>query len=580
MIQTRFVVVALLCGCAQTKAASEPSDPTPDLSGVWFGAFSSGNSHQGDVVVRKDARGAWSAGYRGERVRLEDWNGWLEGRFDAATLRVRAKGDRLEGHWIQTRLTTTGQPFATPLRLTAVEAGVFRGAVHGLPDHLRFYVVLSPQDDGYAVVLRNPEQNLGVRYRADHVMVDGETLVFTNASASAFTAKLVGDTFHAELGDYAVTFTRVPSDDPRLAGFHLRPPNAGAYRYQVPTKTDDGWATGAAPNPAAAEALVNELSNASCTRDTFGLCPHAVVVAHRGRLVLESYFAGYDRDTPHDTRSAGKSWATTAVGAAVDRGQLTVEAPLEAVLSGYVPFDEDDARKKAITVAHLLTMSAGFACDDNDPDSPGQEGNLNPSDAGHDFARFIVDLPMARHPGERAVYCSSGMYLLSPVLEASTNAWSVAVLDKWLLRPLGITHFHLNLSPDLRAYFGGGIHLRPRDMAKLGQVFVDDGRWNGAQVVSRAWVAAASRPRARINAEDADDYGYGWWVRDYAIGEERVRAVYASGNGGQLIVAVPARQLVVVFTGGNYMNYGTWRAYMDDVFPRLVLPAFEAPPAQ
>lgn len=579
---SRLALVAILCSCASTPSAPNPapessSAPTSsDLSGIWYGEVAPPDAHAGAVVVREVAPGSWIAIHRGQQVAMTRWHDWLEARFDAAGLRVRNVDHGLAGYWLQTQLAIAAQPFASPLRLAPTEPGVYRGEARGLRDRLRLYLVLVRQDDGYSVVLRNPERNAGLVWRADHATLHGDQLSFTARGAPSYSAHRTGaDTMSAQMGSFSVELTRVPANDPRLAGFHLRPPGVASYRYRVPATTDDGWPATAAADPSALEALVHELAGASCTSNVAGLCPHSVVIAHRGQLVLDEYFAGYNRKTPHDTRSAGKSWATSAIGAAVDRKHLVPAARLRTVLSDYAPFANDDARKQAITVEHLMTMSAGFDCDDNAPDSPGSEDKLNPDDAGTDYARFIVDLPMSRLPGERAVYCSINLYLLSPILEAATGAWSVDVLDQWVLRPLGIEHYHLNLSPDLRAYFGGGIHLRPRDMAKLGQVFLDDGAWRGKQVVSRAWVRAASEPRARINAESVDDYGYGWWVRDYEVGDETVRAVYASGNGGQLIVAVPDRDLVVVFTGGNYMNYGAWRAYLDDLFPRLVLPAFD-----
>ena len=232
-----------------------------------------------------------------------------------------------------------------------------------------------------------------------------------------------------------------------------------------------------------------------------------------------------------------------------------------------------EQRKLLMTVADLMTMSSGLACDDNDPDSPGHEDRLDPEIVGRDFTRHIVDLPMAGAPGSHAVYCSAGMVLLAPIVEQTTGRWSVDLVQEWFARPLDIPTYHLNLTPTLQAYFGGGIHLRPRDMAKLGQVFVNNGTWRGRPIVSGAWVNAALERRARINEQAVNDYGYGWWRRSYAFEGQEIEAFYASGNGGQLIFGFPALEAVVTFTAGNYANVPTWRAFMDEIVPKFVLPA-------
>jgi CubicO group peptidase (beta-lactamase class C family) len=118
---------------------------------------------------------------------------------------------------------------------------------------------------------------------------------------------------------------------------------------------------------------------------------------------------------------------------------------------------------------------------------------------------------------------------------------------------------------------GGGIQMRPRDLMKLGQLFLAGGRWRGRQVVSKTWVERATRPHSSIHAPN--DYGYAWWIRERRVGEKRFRTFEATGNGGQLLMVVPDLELVVMFTGGNYNQGAVWWRWGDELVPRFILPA-------
>jgi CubicO group peptidase (beta-lactamase class C family) len=140
-----------------------------------------------------------------------------------------------------------------------------------------------------------------------------------------------------------------------------------------------------------------------------------------------------------------------------------------------------------------------------------------------------------------------------------------------LAAPLDIRSYHLNMMPLGNGYMGGGLYIRPRDFIKLGQLFVAGGLWNGRQVVSKQWVDRATRPHAGLN--EPNDYGYGWWIKDYQLGGKQYRAFYASGNGGQLVIGIPALDMVIMFAAGNYSDGRTWSKFRDELVPKFILPA-------
>ena len=131
-------------------------------------------------------------------------------------------------------------------------------------------------------------------------------------------------------------------------------------------------------------------------------------MARRGKLVLEEYFFGFDRDRPHDLRSAGKTFASVMLGAAMRNGtKIAPETKVYDLLAGMGPFANPDPRKSQITLAHLMTHSAGFACDDNDDASPGNEDTMQTQSRQPDWWKHTLDLPMAHDPGRRYAYCSA-----------------------------------------------------------------------------------------------------------------------------------------------------------------------------
>ena len=123
---------------------------------------------------------------------------------------------------------------------------------------------------------------------------------------------------------------------------------------------------------------------------------HSLLVAHHGKLVLEEYFFGFDRERPHDLRSAGKTFASVMLGTAMRRGaHIAPETPVYELLAGMGPFANPDPRKPQITLAHLMTHTSGLACDDNDPVSPGNEDTMQTQSQQPDWWKYTLDLPMA-----------------------------------------------------------------------------------------------------------------------------------------------------------------------------------------
>jgi CubicO group peptidase (beta-lactamase class C family) len=334
------------------------------------------------------------------------------------------------------------------------------------------------------------------------------------------------------------------------------------WTYRAPEAVGDGWETGDAVEAGLDPALLTAAVNA--VRDGEYDDVDSMLVARHGRLVHEAYFGGFDRNRPHDLRSATKSITSMLIGIAVDDGLLSgADERVLARLPEYAGHQNPDARKEEIRVEHLLAMTPGLDCDDWNGSSPGNEERMYRT---NDWVRFIVDLRMLHPPGAHWAYCTGGVVTLGAVLASAAGRPADEIARDVLFGPLGIVDYHWEYTPAGQVDTGGHIHMRPRDMAKLGQLMLNGGLWNGERLLSESWIREST---ARQSPADGPDYGYLWWRRQTMAG---TRAFFASGNGGQSIIVVPDLDLVAVFTG-SYYNKRPDRGHA--IFDRFIVPAVQ-----
>ena len=362
-----------------------------------------------------------------------------------------------------------------------------------------------------------------------------------------------------------------------LASILILPLASAARDYQPPVARSDGWpiadARAARWDLASLAALEARLADGSIKGIT------SVVVAQRGKLVYEGYFNGGAADRLNDVRSASKSVTALLVGAAIDRGLIPgTQVRVYDYFPDKQPVQHPDPRKQAITLEDLLTMSSLWECDDENPFSTGNEERMYVTE---DWLQFALDLPikgfapwMARpkdSPYGRAFsYCTAGAFTAGAVVERAARKGLAAFASDVLEKPLGITAVQWNASPLGIGMGGGGTRYRTRDLAKLGQLALDGGRWQGRQVISTAYITQMLSPHAQ--ARDDADYGYLWWRFRFPVhGVEQV-AWAMSGNGGNYVFVMPSQQLVAVITSTAF-NQRNAHAQSQEVFREYVLKA-------
>jgi CubicO group peptidase (beta-lactamase class C family) len=385
----------------------------------------------------------------------------------------------------------------------------------------------------------------------------------------------------------------VPPFEQHAPDITSRPPDQRIYAYSKPPETGDGWTTARATDVGFDEVALTRLVQAIIDSDPAARRPrriHSLLVARHGKLVLEEYFFGFDRDMPHDLRSAGKTFASVMLGAAIMQGaQLAPETRIYELLAAKGPFANPDPRKTQITLAQLMTHTAGLACDDNDDASPGNEYRMQGQRGQPDWWKYTLDLPLAHDPGSSYAYCSANINLVGAALTAGTGSSLPELFERTVARPLQLGIYHWNLMPTGEGYLGGGAFVRPRDLLKVGQAYLDGGAWHGRKIVDASWVKRSTAPYVHISPEttglspdqfsdaylEADD-AYAWHLNTLAAPRGSCRDYEAVGNGGQYLIVVPELDLAVVLTGGNYGQGGIWLKWRKEIVAYEIIPALSA----
>lgn len=568
---------------AQTNSAGQ-------LAGLWEAKRRFGPDIRGSLLI-KQTGGEWQAEIAGRVVQIKtagdaisfelaDGKGAFQGKFDSR----RAK---IVGHWIQPATVTNGTPYASPVTLAKDRQNIWRGEILPLDDAFTFYLVIKVRDDGsVSAFLKNPERNLGRQIRIDRIEREGESVKLFSADSAAEKGRvLVEGRYDADRETISIyipnrggTFDFKRVDANAASDFYPRGRPTGTYTYAPPLSFDDGWQTASLEDVGISREGIQKFIQMMIDTpiDSVGAPEiHGVLIARHGKLVLEEYFHGEHRDKPHDTRSAAKSLTATLIGAAIKSGiPLDISSPVYQVMNGGVFPPDLEPRKKALTLEHLLTMSSGFDCDEGDPKSAGYEETMTQESEEPDYYKFTLALNMVRNPGEKTVYCTASPNLAGGVLKRASGQPLPVLFQNLLAEPLQIKRYYMPLTPTGDAYMGGSVRFPPRDFMKLGQLMLSGGTWNGRKILTPEWTRRASSPLYE-NAASKLKYGYLWWVTDYPYKGRTVRAFFADGNGGQVVMGIPELNLVIAVYGGNYSDRTGGTIFRQQYVPQYILPAID-----
>jgi CubicO group peptidase (beta-lactamase class C family) len=335
-----------------------------------------------------------------------------------------------------------------------------------------------------------------------------------------------------------------------------------AYQYAVPEKTNDGWQIASLDDEKIDAELLKEMFERITDKSYKNI--HSVLLVKNGKLVVEEYFPGqnsagqfqtFTRDTLNEMKSATKSVNSILVGMAIDRHLIR---GVDERIPSFFPTYSDiftNKEKSAIRLKDLLSMTAGLSWDEwtYPYTDPRNDAAMMASKA--DFFRYVLERPVALPPGIKFVYNSGISLMLGEVVRKSTGLPADKFAERYLFSPLGITNYYWQKAPNGVVNTLGGLWLRPRDMAKIGQLFLNGGRWNGNQIVSEEWVKESTQQQVGAGQLPAwflaDGYGYQWWLGSFHVARQTVESYSARGQGGQFIIIFPTLQMLAVFTGWN-----------------------------
>jgi CubicO group peptidase (beta-lactamase class C family) len=284
---------------------------------------------------------------------------------------------------------------------------------------------------------------------------------------------------------------------------------------------------------------------------------YSLLVIRHGYIVSETYFTSYKQDTKHEVYSCTKSIIATLIGIALDQQRID---SLDHPVVSYFPertFENLDAAKKAMTLENLLTMTSGLDWQEGDPEYIGMYRS-------RDWVNYVMDKPMKAEPGSQFNYCSGCSHVLSAIVQKATGTKTSDFAARYLFEPLGISNVSWETDSSGIDLGGWGVQITPRDMAKLGYLYLRHGIWDGKQLVRAQWVETATRSHT---ATDSNlDYGYQWWI------VPSLEGYAALGRFGQTILVIPKLDLIVVTTAQVENHDAIFELIGQYVVPAVLTP--------
>ncbi len=369
------------------------------------------------------------------------------------------------------------------------------------------------------------------------------------------------------------------------------------YEYMVPVETGDGWQTASLSEKGLDTGPIVSLMNMLHKRDKHLI--HSLLLVRDGSVVFEEYFEGKDldlfgedllrdgtlslvekrftRDDLHYCASVTKSVTSLLFGIAVDRGQVPgVEGRMFSFFPEYAKFSTIE--KDRISVHHLLAMTSGLPFDEQTYPISDPRNDAFQLFFSEDPVAFMLGREVSQSPGTAYRYNSGTTVLLGEIIRRAVGQSVSSFAGEHLFEPLQISSYTWAEMPKAQgvSYTSGGLYLRPRDMAKIGQLMLQEGVWNGRRILSPDWVRrSVTQAIPLTNAGNAHGYGYQWKLGSFG----GVEAYWAAGWGGQYIVVLPERNVVFVQTAGRYGGQKVPVSY-DQIIENHILPAIKEDQSQ
>jgi len=343
--------------------------------------------------------------------------------------------------------------------------------------------------------------------------------------------------------------------------------NICEYRYCPPEQIDGIWKISSLEEQNINLSIIQEMMHQILSNNLKNI--HSILVIENGQLCLEEYFAGYHRNLKHSVQSVTKSVTSILIGIAKYReGNIDLDRKLQSYLSENKDLFTGN-EKAEITLDHVLTMRAGLEW--NEMHMP---TSLNEMIWSRDAIRYVLEQKLVDPPGKRFHYSTGLSTILGRVLKNTTGMNALQYAKKHLFKQLDIQDYFWGKTADGSISSGAALYLRPRDMAKLGYLYLNNGTWQGKRVIPEDWVRESIYPHVKGEKDmvSGAGYGYQWWSGPLKVIDQDINTYYAAGHGGQYIVQIPELDLIIVTTSEwKDNNAGDFRA--GSIMENYIVPA-------
>lgn len=319
---------------------------------------------------------------------------------------------------------------------------------------------------------------------------------------------------------------------------------------------------------------------------------HSMLIHKDGKLVFEEYYPGHkfqwdgpahhgeyvawDRDMMHTIMSCNKSFTSACIGIALEKGFIK---DVHQSIFDYLPDHQHMATegKAEITIEHLLTMSSGLQWDEWGPHgTSANDIDRIYFECSDDPLSCVLEKPMVAEPGQEFTYNGGGIIVLGEILKNASGMYIDSFAMEYLFDPLGTDSASWYQFDNGSIACEGSLYLKPRDMLKFGITYLNEGAWKGEQIIPRDWVEKSRVPYGNntgihvpIDDSGKNGYSYTWWTNKLSHSRKEAAIFAASGWGGQSITVIPDKNMVIVFTGGNY----TARKRLHEILESFIFPA-------
>lgn len=342
-------------------------------------------------------------------------------------------------------------------------------------------------------------------------------------------------------------------------------PPPAPWSYAVPLDIGDGWTVANLTDEGMDLGRIQTMMDRIHSGTYPGI--DSVAITRNNKLVIYEQlrteigdfddWVGNTDPNRHILHSTSKSVTSALIGIAIDQGYIPSTQVSFYSLFNYGSYQNWDTRKNDMTLEDALTMRLGLEWDEWSLPYTNRNNDLVFLENNNtDWAKALLDLPMATTPGTTFAYNTAATIAIGQALENTTGIPMADYADQYLFFPMNITTAVWARTPTGLPIGGSGLYLVTRDMLKFGQLFIDNGVWQGQQLISPAWVADSVVRRVDLSSSGTFSaaYGFQWWLDDFDHGGQLVEAYVTAGYGGQYIFCIPDLDLVVAFTGQNYTN--------------------------